>query len=620
MRALTRIALIGAMLALGACPSRTRRVLTPDAPKTGDPDARARYEDAQRTFKRDSTKASSKFESIARDFPNDPIANHARLYAGIAAVRARDLDKAVTNLRKLVESKEADSRLRKRGQLYLGLALNYRGEHAQARDLLGKGEKAIADDAERLEWLAAMAESHSHSTKPLQALSYYDRWFDKARASERAFILARLRAVVGAASALDARQAYTGLSSKSGPSAAVLGLRLASDYMSAGDSDRAAKVRKETAAARRSAGIATPRVDNSKLDGSLIGAILPLSGRRARVGDLAMRGLVMASGALGGKTGVQVALRDSASQSSQAVASTRALAAAGAMAVIGPIDRGSARAVAAQADSLGVPLITLAQRPLGTATGSHVFHVVHSAEERARALARYAYKLGKRDFAMLSPRSGYGRVVGKAFREEVKRLGGTMVVEASYDSSATSFGSTIRSLKKPWQVLFIPDQAARLRLIAPALAAANLRSMPQDAKKPRHGRKILLLSTAEFVTPAYLRSAGRYSEGAVFAPGFYPDRFDKHIAAFVDAYEAAFKRSPTVFDAYAYDAAQAVRAALAAGAATRQAVAAALTTSKTTGVTGSVSFGKDRRRADDGLLFVVTRRSTGDWALRAQRK
>ena len=75
------------------------------------------------------------------------------------------------------------------------------------------------------------------------------------------------------------------------------------------------------------------------------------------------------------------------------------------------------------------------------------------------------------------------------------------------------------------------------------------------------GRPILLLSTAEDLNDEYLTNAGRHSEGALFAPGFYPDDQDPIQKPFVDRFIAAFGQAPGAVEAYAYDAAQLAAAA-----------------------------------------------------------
>ena len=153
--------------------------------------------------------------------------------------------------------------------------------------------------------------------------------------------------------------------------------------------------------------------------------------------------------------------------------------------------------------------------------------------------------------------------------------------------------------------------------MAPQLAVANLVVQPAGAGKPARGRAILLLATAEALTPKFLRGSGRYSTGALLAPGFYPDDADPRIGPFVARFRAAYGgEDPTYLDAYAWDAALVVRAAVEGGAKDRVAVAAAIAVGVVTGVTGEVRFDSAGARADAGVLFTVV----GGTAIRAVRE
>lgn len=621
--------LLAALLLTGAgCPKSSRRTLVmPEVPTTGDPDARARFQEARTRFERDGVDATGEFEAIAEAYPDDPVAAYARLYAGMSAVRSGNYQVALDDLEKLDLEPGVDAALRARGALYLGLAHNYLGQHRQALPALERGEPAIQDEAERGEWLAAMAVAKGQSDQPLAALPHFDAWYALASPAEKVFIVSALESVVRAADAPAARRAYQELDSRDAPSAAVLGARVANDLAAAGDLTLAESVRAETARAREQIGYLAGRPGSGVAgDPERVGALVPLTGKSWRVGALAVRGLALVAGTFdgaGGSAGAprpfDLSVRDTRSTAAAAAEGAAALAASGVIAVLGPLDADATDAVAEVADREALPVLSL--DPIAgrgpAAQSPYIFQVRHSAEERARALARWAHARGVRDVAILRPDNGYGRAVAAAFRAETERLGAQVVVEATYDPGATSFGSAVKKLRKPFGALFVPDMANRLELVAPALAQANLISAPIDAKKPKHGRKILLLSTAEALTSSYLRGSGRYSLGAVLAPGFYPDREHPLIGDFVDRYEQAVGRAPTVYEAYAYDAALAVRAAVEAGAATRSELAGALLSQRVRGLTGTVSFDSGRRRADDGRLFTVVQTEAGDFAIRA---
>ena len=600
--------LLSALLAVSflACPTARKRKL-PTIPSHGNVEAKARFDSARQQFGRDDERAASEFERIATEFPRDPIATHARLYAGRAAIKAGDYDRAVTNLRELLDQPDVEDQLTLRGRLFLGIALNYRGQHTEALGQLRTSQKAVHSEQERAEWTAAIAVSLA-ATDPVAAAPYFDQWFALATTAERAYAVARLTDIANELTSAQVQTAYVRAKDQA-PSRAVFGARLMRDAMTTGQHARARELQSNIAAAAKRLGITLPDLEQQALgDPKHIGALLPLSGRRGPAADLAVRGLTLGVGALSGAdTGITLSLRDTQSHVTGAEAAVRQLANADVIAAVGPIDGKSTDSASRKSADLGVALISLNGRSDQRPPSSFTFHIVHSAEARARTLARYAYGLGIRDFAVLSTERGYGKVVGRAFREEVKRLGGTIVASSTYTRKTTSFGSSIRKLKKPWQALFVPDLAKRLELIAPALAAANMMSAPWTAKRPRSGRKILLLSTAEFLNASFLRAAGQYARGAVFAPGFFPDTTNPQIEKFVDDYQGQFGRMPTPIAAYAHDAIAAIRKAVSTGATSRQAVVQTLSRQQLEGVTGRISFTIDRRRADPGRLFTIVK-------------
>lgn len=614
------VAVAAALLAT-ACPRSTRRTpVGPSIPTHGDAQARSRFEEERSRFERDDTANNTEaFTQIARDFPEDPIAPHALLYAGRAAFRVEDYDAAVTALREADALAGGDDALRARVRLYLGMSYGYLGRHAEALELL-RSSDGVLDDHERAERLAVIAESAAATGDRGWAFRAYDEWFAVARPSERAYVIARVRELAEQMDLAEAGVIYDGLPARNGPSAVFLGERLAAAAAASGDVDRAAALRTEIARARSAIGLPSRAGSGDGGDPRLVGAVLPLSGRRGKVGEAALGGLALAAGAFSpAGAPFAVSLRDSTSQAPGAATAVDALAAEGAIAVVGPLDAAGARTAGERAAALGVPLLTLAPVPAGAAE-PFVFHVALSPESRARALARAGVAAGAKRFAVLGPESNYGRETAAAFRAEVEARGGVVVAEAWYDRAASSFTKPVDVIRgKPFDAVFIPDTASRLELIVPALAAANLQVQPPGAKAPKVGRGVMLLSTAEGLSPRYLRSSARYSHGAVFAPGFYPDEADPVIGPFAAEYTRAHGRAPTYLDAYAYDAALLVRAALAAGARTRAEVDAAVAGGSVVGLTGTISFDAGRRRGDAGVLYVVERDVGGEFLIRAHR-
>jgi branched-chain amino acid transport system substrate-binding protein len=258
----------------------------------------------------------------------------------------------------------------------------------------------------------------------------------------------------------------------------------------------------------------------------------------------------------------------------------------------------------------------LTGRPEQRSGGKFVFHMRHSAEARARVLAQRALGKGVKAFAILAPDSNYGKLLTTAFSDEITKGGGVIALVHTYPKDTKSFGSFAKKLEGKFDGVFVPEDADKLGLIAPALAAAGKVPKPVGTKKVQGGKPILLLSTAEGLTGQFVADAARNAEGALLAPGYYPDDQDAAQRAFVDRFIAAYGRPPGVTEAYAYDAAQ---LAASAGAGGRSGLAAALSRGQLVGLTGAIQFDADHRRSDPGVIYTVVAEDGGVLAVRVAR-
>src|SRR5262249_42768876 len=341
-----------------------------------------------------------------------------------------------------------------------------------------------------------------------------------------------------------------------------------------------------------------PPAAYARTDARLIGVVLPLSGPYKMQGQRALRGAAMAIDALSHGQ-LSLAVRDSGGDRSRTERAVDQLAGEeGVIAIDGSLDKSDAEAAAARAQMLGVPLVDLAVAPAGSA-GPYVFHAVHDPSARVRALIVRAKAQGGTGAAVLYPDNAYGRRMRDLFVQEAQRANLPVAGQASYESNATAFGQPIKELRlRRWDVLFVPDLASRLELIAPALAAADLWPAPPAAAKQPKVRNIFLLSTAEDLSPRVLRES-RYLQGALLAPGYYPEE-----DSFVQQYRGEHGDDPKLFEAFAYDAVHAVRAALEAGARDRAQLAAQLgALGGVYGVTGKLKFSAGGDRADPAAVY-----------------
>jgi ABC-type branched-subunit amino acid transport system substrate-binding protein len=578
--------------------------MTPDYPRNGDAQARTRFHEARAKFLKDG-RASAEFKQIVEDYPDDPIVPWAQLYAGMSALKDRKLDEAEVALREVIAAGKGQG-LTLRAELFLGITKNYQGDTKTALELLRRTDRAVEGDAERLEHLAALAYATSASEQPLASLSLFDQLWKQVTPTERALIVGRVEEVVAGADPKVLARGLDQLDDRKGPAMAAVASRLAMIAEEQGRAADAKRFRELAEPARAAVGLPRTITAVARASGGaglpgLVGAVLPFGGKASLVAEAAGAGLGLAAGAASGKGAAAIEVR-AAEEPDAAVLAVENLAKANVIAVVLGVSEGAAvDAAATRAESLGLPLLTLHPQPDKRTSGRYVFHLWHPAVQRARILAKRALGKGVKEFAVLAPDSPYGRGVTAAFVAALEAGGGKVVKTVTYPTATKSFKPFTDKLGDNWKGVFIPDNAAMLALAVPALAASGHMPAPVGTKKLRGSRPVLLASTIEGLDGRYMAEAGRYSEGALFAPGYFPDDQDPASKQFLDDFIAAYGRAPKATEAYAYDAAQ--LAASSSGG--RAALAAALAGGTLPGLTGTIQFDAAHLRADEGVIYTV---------------
>src|SRR6185436_18233311 len=341
-----------------------------------------------------------------------------------------------------------------------------------------------------------------------------------------------------------------------------------------GDVEGAKRLDDELSSLRRSYGFEGAPPWLGPGDPSRLGLAVPLSGRLHILGEVALRGGMLAIGepaANGEAAPFQLLVRDSAAGGDRPDARTAELVRE--EAVVGIVGVGDRRALEQTARD-GVPFLVLEDQTSGRQTTA--FQLIHSPDARAAELARRALAAGARSFAIIGPDSAAGQRLAEAFKRAVSLGGGRMVVHATYIAGANSFAPAVAQLRKNnFDALFIPDDADRLELVAPALAVADFWSRPvSGSKRPNtpagaKRREVLLLSTAVGLSARLVRNAGRYVQGALLSPGFFAAGDDARSVRFVNRFRQLHNQPPSATDAYGFDGVRLLRTAVERGARTR---------------------------------------------------
>ena len=401
----------------------------------------------------------------------------------------------------------------------------------------------------------------------------------------------------------------------------------------------------------------------------VIGVAVPMSGELKRWGEVVVQGLQLA---LGDEGPLKLVVRDTRGEADGAAAAIEQLVLdEGAVAVVGGVTNAEAERAAATAEALGVPLLSLSKKSDIGAARPHVFQHMLTAEAQARALAELLMgKRGMTRFAIMYPQVAYGSELANAFWDQVEARGGEVRAVESYPLDKTTFTPLVKDMvgrlyldERPeyaeaarslagqstdafrrrkllekardavppivdFDAVLIADFAKNVKLIAPALAVEDVPLNPcQPAARGRNkGPKAVQLfgGNGWGADPSLFDSgpggAGRYLRCAIFVDGFWAQAERAETRRFVEAYQARFGAAPTILEAYAFDAARLLQAALAPRPnADREGLREALGTLKNVkGATGDLTVGP--RRLVEKELFYLTADQDGVRELTAEER
>jgi len=362
-----------------------------------------------------------------------------------------------------------------------------------------------------------------------------------------------------------------------------------------------------------------------------LGAILPLSGRRALVGQQVLQGIQLALSELSAKekARLELVVKDSGSGEPVVQLMEELGRDPNVVGVIGPVLSQEVQDVTPTLERFRLPVLT----PTASASGlpelsPYVFRNALTKETEAIFLARYAVnELNLYRFVVIYPTEPYGETMKITFENEVKSLGGHIVESLSYDRNQNDFRKQIlkiggmpddrlkgrarwylkRGIEPPplndkgvisrpmvegglfseeeieglkisldlnYDAIFIPGFYDKVGLIIPQLFFYNIDSIP-------------LLGGSGWNSQELVENARNYLSTSIFVDGFFLDSEQEAIRKFVEDFNASFGETPTPLSAQSYDAAKIYLKVIHEGAGNRLDVQKALhTISNYPGVSG----------------------------------
>ena len=391
----------------------------------------------------------------------------------------------------------------------------------------------------------------------------------------------------------------------------------------------------------------------------VIGCLLPLTGPFAIYGQEVLNGIQLGMG-IWGETAegeeLELVVRDTRGELEYALVGLEELVRyEKVMAVIGPLSSKAAAPVTARAQALGVPIITLSQKPGVTRTGDMVFrNFLTPSREVRRLLDTAVTELGIRRFGILYPDNSYGRFLTHLFWDGIDERGAKVAAVESYPPDATDFEDQIKKMvglyypRPAWleeklrqmksemeaepegaamaeaepggaamnedrdeketepeepepvvdfDAVFIPDNFNGVAMVAPQLVYHDV-------------LRVRLLGTSLWQSPELVELAGDYVQGAIFPSGFFAGSGDRNVAAFIEEYKANFGDTPGILAATGYDTLSLLKRVISDPAClTRTDLRDGLMSfDHFSGVTGDISFDEEGEVRKSPLLLVISGR------------
>ncbi|MGL5352222.1 MAG: ABC transporter substrate-binding protein [Clostridium sp.] len=267
------------------------------------------------------------------------------------------------------------------------------------------------------------------------------------------------------------------------------------------------------------------------------------------------------------------------------------------VAVLGPVTSGAATAVAPNATTKEIPLIT----PTGTEPnitkvgGEFTFRGCFVDSFQGEILAKYAKEnLGKKTAAVLyNAGSDYSKGIAESFKKDFEAKGGQVTDYLSYNDKETDYNAQLTKIKasNP-DVLVLPDYYNVVGLIA---------SQARDK-----GITAQLLGGDGWESEELATIGKDAVNGALYINHYYSADKDESVKKFVDSYKAKYNKEPDAFAALAYDSMKVLLKGIEdAGSTDGVAVKDSLKKVELTSVTGNIKFNSERSAIKSASIIKV---------------
>lgn len=306
----------------------------------------------------------------------------------------------------------------------------------------------------------------------------------------------------------------------------------------------------------------------------IVGAILPLSGNTAFIGEDMKRGLN-----LGATPNFRLQYEDSGGETKKMVSSYQKLVATDKPAIIIAAGTG-VEALIPLAEKDQIPLmITVSSASDLPRQGEYIFRYFTNADNDAPTMAKYATSdLGLKKFAVIYVQDQFGIDYKDIFEKEVAKNGGSVVIADSYKYTDFDFKTQISKIKQTdYDVIYVIGLDYQLVPLIQQIKNADITKQ--------------ILSTGTIATADNIKKLGKTAEG-IYLTAFCTDGSPE---SYVNKFKEKYNSYPGFFSEIGFDLDQLIINATKDGTRKEQIIKGLLATKAfqaNTGVLSSDSYGE----------------------------
>lgn len=340
-----------------------------------------------------------------------------------------------------------------------------------------------------------------------------------------------------------------------------------------------------------------------KTDEILVGEYGSLTGSEATFGLSTNKGIRLAFDEANAKGGIKnrklklITLDDQGKDTEAAQAVTRLITQNNVIAVLGEVASGRSKAAAPIAQQHKIPMITPSStNPDVTKIGDYIFRVCFIDPFQGYVMAKFMtenLKL-KKAAILRDVKNEYSVGLADVFAAEVKKMGGEVVADVSYQAGDLDFKSQLTSIKsKNPEAIFIPGYYTDVGLIA------------QQARQL--GIKAPFLGGDGWDSPKLYEIGKEAINGGYFSNHYTTESTDPKVVEFIAKFKAKFNETPDGLAAMGYDAAIILIAAMErASELTPKAIRDELAKTKDfAAVTGKITINEERNAVKPAVVVKV---------------